>query len=155
MPFHLSETATPPRKREQGDIIMMQFRPLSNCAFPLSRRWKSLHVVGWQSQWEALLLGGLRAWNPEVCLWHRAQLHRSQVLLQLWRRLQAVVSAQGVQPPRICMSSGLIGGKSGQVLKSEDNRWEVWGTNSVGKCQEYSTLTIQKQTEVSATRVSI
>lgn len=65
----------------------------SQCAFLLSCRWKPLHLVGWQSQREALLLGRLWAWNSEMCLRHRAQLHGPQILLQLWRGLQAVVSA--------------------------------------------------------------
>lgn len=121
---------------------MIHFRPLSKCTFLLSCRWKSLYLVGWQSQWEALLLGRLRAWNSEVCLRHRTQLHRPQVLLQLWCGLQAMVSAQ---PPCICRSNGLIEGESGKVLKWEDNRWEVWGANSVDKRQGHLNNTNTEQ----------
>lgn len=43
----------------------------------------------------------------------------------------------GVQSPWVCVSGGLIKGKSGKVLTWEDNRGEMWGANSVDNCQEY------------------
>lgn len=55
-------------------------------------RWDPLHMVGGPGQREALLLGGLRARHPEVCLWHRQELHWPQVWLQLRCRPQTMVS---------------------------------------------------------------
>lgn len=49
-------------------------------------------MVGGSRQREALLLGGLGAWHPEMCLRHRQELHGHQVRLQLRRGPQTMVS---------------------------------------------------------------
>jgi len=51
----------------------------------------SIHMVVRQGKWEALLLGRLRTRCAEMCLWHWPQLHRSQILLQLWCRSETMV----------------------------------------------------------------
>ncbi len=51
----------------------------------------TIHMVGRQGKWEALLLGRLRTRCAEMCLWHWTQLHRSQILLQLWCRSETMV----------------------------------------------------------------
>ena len=69
----------------------------------LTGRGVSFHLVGGERQWEAHLLGWLRARCPEMCLWDWAQLHWTQSLLQLRCWPEAVVR---FQPS--CVLNGIV-----------------------------------------------